>query len=81
MRAACAGVTLVMMLPLHTLAEEAPGPLLQAFFGSLQLDDQVAGWDDISGEPVSVEFPSSLPSGGIEAEYRYGGGRRDSARL
>jgi hypothetical protein len=62
-----------LLSPNPTVAEEPPGPLLQAFFGSLQLDDQVAGWDDITGEPVTVEFPSSLPSGGIEAEYRYGG--------
>ena len=74
MRAACAGMTVAMMLPVSTLAEEPPGPLMQAFFGSLQLDDQQAGWDDISGDPVSIEFPSSLPSGGVEAEYRYGGG-------
>ena len=32
------------------------------------LDDQTGRWDDISDEPVDVDF-SSLPSGGIEAEY------------
>ncbi len=62
-----------LLQPGPALAEESPRPLMQAFFGSLQLDDQVARWDDITGEPVTVEFPSSLPSGGIEAEYRYGG--------
>ncbi len=69
---ATALLTSLLSLP-ATTAEEDSGPLMQAFFGSLQLDDQVAGWDEFNGEPVSVEFPSSLPSGGVEAEYRYGG--------
>jgi hypothetical protein len=47
-------------------------PVFQAFFGSLQLDDQTADWDDISDAEVDVDF-SSLPSGGLEFEYTYGG--------
>ena len=50
--------------------EEFP-PLVQAFFGSLMLEDQSGDWKDINGEDVDVSFPSSLPSGGIEAEYTY----------
>jgi Outer membrane protein beta-barrel domain len=46
-------------------------PLVQAFFGSLMLDDQSGDWEDIDGEDIDVSFPSSLPSGGIEAEYTY----------
>ena len=46
-------------------------PLVQAFFGSLMLDDQSAEWEDLDGNPVDVSFPSALPSGGIEAEYTY----------
>lgn len=56
------------------LAEEEYPPRIQAFIGSLQLDDQVTQWDNIGDEEAVVEFPSSLPSGGIEGEYPYGGG-------
>ena len=62
-----------LLLATPTLAKDDPAPLMQAFLGSLKLDDQTAGWDDITEEEVDVEFPSSLPSGGIEAEYAYGG--------
>lgn len=55
------------------LAESEYRPRIQAFLGSLQLDDQVAQWDEIGEEEALVEFPSSLPSGGIEADYPYGG--------
>lgn len=47
--------------------------MIQVFLGSLQLEDQRANWEDIDDGSVEVEFPSSLPGGGIEAEYRYGG--------
>ena len=47
--------------------------MMQAFLGSLKLDDQSGDWDEVSEEEVEVEFPSSLPSGGVEAEYAYGG--------
>ena len=53
-------------------AETSYPPRIQAFLGSLQLDDQLVRLDD--GEEALVEFPSSLPSGGIEGEYPYGGG-------
>ena len=62
-----------LAVSVNTFAEEYPRRI-QAFLGSLQLDDQVAQWDDISDEDAVVEFPSSLPSGGIEGEYPYGGG-------
>lgn len=52
---------------------EEQSPLMQAFIGSLKLDDQTAEWDEIGGEELDVEFPSSIPSGGVEAEYAYGG--------
>jgi hypothetical protein len=65
-------ITLFLATP--TLAAEEPRPMMQAFFGSLKLDDQTAEWEDIGGDEVDVEFPSSLPSGGVEAEYAYGGG-------
>jgi hypothetical protein len=60
----------------HCLAESEPesnSPLFQVFLGSLQLDDQSANWEDTDDGSVDVEFPSSLPGGGIEAEYHYGG--------
>ena len=47
--------------------------MMQAFLGSLKLDDQMGGWDEVSEDEVEVAFPSSLPSGGVEAEYAYGG--------
>ncbi|RLQ23337.1 hypothetical protein DWB85_01935 [Seongchinamella sediminis] len=46
-------------------------PLVQAFFGSLMLDDQSGEWRDLEGTPVDVSFPSALPGGGVEAEYTY----------
>jgi hypothetical protein len=66
---------MLALLPLGTaaFAQEDPKPLMQAFFGSLKLDDQTAQWEDLSDDAVDVEFPSSLPSGGVEAEYAYGG--------
>lgn len=56
-------------------AEDGPAPFMQAFIGSLQLDDQTAQWDEIGDEQADVEFPSAIPSGGIEAEYTYGDNR------
>jgi hypothetical protein len=48
--------------------------LMQVFLGSLQLDDQRGRWSNGFDEPVDLEFPSSLPSGGMEGEYVYGEG-------
>mgnify|MGYP001815434070 CR=1 FL=1 len=56
-----------------THAANEPQPLIQAFLGGLSLDDQQAEWDEVSDDELDVEFPSSLPGGGIEAEYAYGG--------
>lgn len=64
----------VLAVSTSTFAEEEYPPRIQAFFGSLQLDDQVAQWDELEDDEAVVEFPSSLPSGGIEGEYPYGGG-------
>ena len=64
----------LLAISTHTLAEPEYPVRIQAFLGSLQLDDQVARWDAIGDEEAVVEFPSSLPSGGIEGEYPYGGG-------
>lgn len=47
--------------------------LISAFVGSLQLDDQKGDLLDAAGDPVNISFPS-LPSAGLEGEYRYGGG-------
>ncbi len=56
-------------------AEDDEHPrLIQVFLGSLQLDDQSGRWSNGFDEPVDVEFPSSLPSGGMEGEYVYGEG-------
>jgi hypothetical protein len=65
---------LLGLLALSPQGNAAPdSPMIQVFLGSLQLDDQEAEWEDIDGGSVEVEFPSSLPGGGIEAEYQYGG--------
>ncbi|MEP6388765.1 MAG: hypothetical protein ABJ056_02480 [Halioglobus sp.] len=56
-------------------AEDEEHPkLMQVFLGSLQLDDQSGRWTNGFDEPVDLEFPSSLPSGGMEGEYVYGEG-------
>jgi opacity protein-like surface antigen len=49
--------------------EEEPA-LIQVFLGVLKLDDETGEWDEISDDNVDVDF-SSLPSGGIEAEYPF----------
>ncbi|MEP4486487.1 MAG: hypothetical protein ABJ013_12710 [Halioglobus sp.] len=59
----------------HVSAEdEEPLKLMQVFLGSLQLDDQSGRWTNGFDEPVDLEFPDSLPSGGMEGEYVYGEG-------
>ena len=62
----------IWVLASPAIAEEQ-APLMQAFIGSLKLDDQTAEWDELGEVELDVEFPSSLPSGGVEAEYAYGG--------
>ena len=54
--------------PVSAEQEEEELPLFQVFLGVLELDDQTGEWDEISDDNVDVDF-SSLPSGGIEAEY------------
>lgn len=63
----------LLSLPAQLVAEDyepGEGPLFQVFLGVLELDDQSGDWDEISDDGVDVDF-SSLPSGGIEAEYAY----------
>ena len=56
-------------------AEDEEHPrFMQVFLGSLQLNDQSGRWTNGFDEPVDLEFPSSLPSGGMEGEYVYGEG-------
>ncbi len=66
-------VAILLAAPVLAEEEDEPAPLFQAFIGSLQLDDQSANWETIGEEDAEIEFPSSLLSGGIEAEYTYGG--------
>ena len=44
-------------------------PLVQVYFGVLELDDQTGQWD--TQDSVDVDF-SSLPTGGLETEYIFG---------
>ncbi len=46
--------------------------LVQSFIGALKLDDQRGDLLDDRGDPVDIDFPT-LPSLGLEGEYRYGG--------
>lgn len=59
----------------HANPDENSPAIIQGFLGSLSLDDQTGEWDEISDDDVEIEFPSSVPSGGVEAEYAYGGER------
>lgn len=59
--------------PAFAAPADSPAPLFQVFLGVLELDDQSGNWQAISDSGVDVDF-SSLPSGGVEAEYVYGTG-------
>ena len=48
--------------------------LIGVFIGGLELDEQDGDRIDENGQPIGIEFPT-LPTGGIEGEYRYGGER------
>jgi opacity protein-like surface antigen len=63
----------LQVAPLRAAPANEQAPLLQVFLGVLEPDDQTGEWDEISDDGVDVDF-SSLPSGGIEAEYIFGGG-------
>lgn len=72
--AMCVSALLLSAATAPCLAEEAPQERqVQVFFGVLELDDQTGEWEDIADSDVDVDF-SSLPSGGIEAEFVYGKG-------
>jgi opacity protein-like surface antigen len=64
---------LLVLLAGNTSGAENDQALFQAFIGSLQLNDQTVHWEAVGAEAVDLEFPSSLPSVGLEAEYTYGG--------
>jgi opacity protein-like surface antigen len=69
-------ITLVLGLqltPAVAAQDDRENPLVQVFLGVLELDDQTSQWNNSSGEDVNVDF-SSLPSGGIEAEFIFGRG-------
>ena len=48
--------------------------LIGVFIGGLELDEQTGDRIDENGQPIAIDFPT-LPTGGIEGEYRYGGER------
>lgn len=64
-------LTCALLISGAASAEAPYPPRVQAFLGSLQLDDQLVR---LEGDEALMEFPSSLPSGGLEGEYPYGGG-------
>jgi opacity protein-like surface antigen len=63
----------LQVAPLRAAPANEQAPLLQVFLGVLEPDDQTGEWDEISDDGVDVDF-SSLPSGGLEMEYIFGGG-------
>jgi opacity protein-like surface antigen len=60
-------------VPVHAEPANESAPLIQVFLGVMEPDDQTGEWDAISEGPVDIDF-SSLPSGGVEAEYLFGRG-------
>ncbi len=67
-----------LFFALHITAAraEAPkdsAPLLQIYVGILELDDQTTNGEGESQGTVDIDF-SSLPSGGLEAEYTFAKG-------
>jgi len=65
---------LLLILPgvsAYAARDTGPIPLVQVYFGVLELDDQTSQWD--TQDPVDVDF-SSLPTGGLETEYIFGRG-------
>ena len=70
----CAAVLLALQTPVAFAAtDDVEQPTIQLFLGVLELDDQSAQWNNNAGDEVEVDF-SSLPVGGIEAEYILGRG-------
>ena len=53
-----------------TVGLQSEPALIQVFLGVLKLDDDTGEWEEISDSNVDVDF-SSLPSGGIEAEFPF----------
>lgn len=69
--AVCA--SLLLAAPVHSAGDTEPKPLLQVYFGVLELDDQRGQWSNDTQDAVDVNF-SSLPTGGLETEYIFGRG-------
>jgi opacity protein-like surface antigen len=70
------GAVLLLTLtavPVHAEPANESAPLMQVFLGVMEPDDQTGQWDAVSEGPVDIDF-SSLPSGGVEAEYLFGSG-------
>ncbi len=67
-------IALMLALPAASVCaarDSGPKPLVQVYFGVLELDDQTGQWN--TEDPVDVDF-SSLPTGGLETEYLFGHG-------
>jgi hypothetical protein len=67
-----------LLFALHISAAQAEvpsdsAPLVQVFLGVLELDNQTTNGDGKSQDTVDIDF-SSLPSGGLEAEYAFAKG-------
>ncbi|MEZ5570420.1 MAG: outer membrane beta-barrel protein [Halioglobus sp.] len=70
----CSALLLILQTTTALAATgEVEQPSIQVFLGVLELDDQTAQWNNNAGDEVNVDF-SSLPIGGIEAEYILGRG-------
>ncbi len=54
-------------------ASDDSAPLIQVFLGVLELDNQTSNRHEESQDKVEIDF-SSIPSGGVEAEYAFGKG-------
>jgi hypothetical protein len=66
-------VLALLAAPVCAARDDGPKPLLQVYFGVLELDDQSGQWSTSTQDPIDVNF-ASLPTGGLEAEYVFGRG-------
>jgi opacity protein-like surface antigen len=72
--ALCASLVLALpAAPVCAARDDGPKPLLQVYFGVLELDDQSGQWSTGTQDPIDVNF-ASLPTGGLETEYVFGRG-------
>ena len=63
----------MLTAPVYAAQDHEEEASIQVFLGVLELDDQTGQWDDLSDDPVDINF-SSLPSGGMEGEYVFAKG-------